>query len=63
MMIRLANGFTPDNIWQLYLSVFLLIVGFVFTTWIASKIYRIGILMYGKKVSYKEIWKWLRYGS
>jgi len=63
MMIRLANGFTPDNIWQLYLSIFLLIVGFVFTTWIASKVYRIGILMYGKKVGYKEIWKWIRYGS
>ena len=63
MMIRLANGFTPDTIWQLYVSIFLLIVGFVFTTWIASKIYRIGILMYGKKVGYKEIWKWLRYGS
>jgi ABC-2 type transport system permease protein len=63
MMIRLANGFTPDTIWQLYLSIFLLIVGFVFTTWIASKVYRIGILMYGKKVGYKEIWKWIRYGS
>ena len=62
MMIRLANGFTPDNIWQLYLSVALLIAGFVFTTWIAAKIYRIGILMYGKKINYKELWKWLRYG-
>lgn len=62
MMIRLANGFTPENIWQLYLSIFLLIAGFVFTTWIASKIYRIGILMYGNKISYKELWKWLRHG-
>ena len=62
MMIRLANGFTPDTIWQLYLSVALLIAGFVFTTWIASKIYRIGILMYGNKISYKELWKWLRHG-
>jgi len=62
MMIRLANGFTPDTIWQLYLSVALLILGFVFTTWIASKIYRIGILMYGNKISYKELWKWLRHG-
>ena len=62
MMIRLANGFTPDTIWQLYLSVALLIIGFVFTTWIASKIYRIGILMYGNKISYKELWKWLRHG-
>ena len=63
MMIRLANGFTPDTMWQLYLSIFLLILGFVFTTWVASKVYRVGILMYGKKVGYKEIWKWLRYGS
>lgn len=63
MMIRLANGFTPDTSWQLYLSIILLIAGFVFTTWIASKVYRIGILMYGKKVGYKEIWKWLRYGN
>lgn len=62
MMIRLANGFTPDTIWQLYLSIALLIAGFVFTTWIASKIYRIGILMYGNKISYKELWKWLRHG-
>ena len=62
MMIRLANGFTPDTIWQLYLSIALLILGFVFTTWIASKIYRIGILMYGNKISYKELWKWLRHG-
>ncbi len=63
MMIRLANGFTPDTMWQLYLSIFLLILGFIFTTWFASKVYRVGILMYGKKVGYKEIWKWLRYGS
>jgi len=62
MMIRLANGFTPDNIWQLYLSIALLIGGFVFTTWIAAKVYRIGILMYGNKVSYKELWKWIRHG-
>ena len=63
MMIRLANGFTPDTVWQLYLSIFLLIAGFIFTTWIAAKVYRIGILMYGKKVGYKEIWKWIRYGG
>jgi ABC-2 type transport system permease protein len=62
MMIRLANGFGPDTIWQLYTSIALLIAGFLFTTWIASRIYRIGILMYGKKINYKEIWKWLRYG-
>lgn len=63
MMIRLANGFTPDTVWQLYLSIVLLILGFIFTTWMAAKIYKIGILMHGKKVGYKELWKWLRYGS
>jgi ABC-2 type transport system permease protein len=46
---------------ELILSVSLLIMGFLFTTWIAAKIYRVGILMYGKKISYKELWKWLKY--
>jgi ABC-2 type transport system permease protein len=48
-------------VWELVLSMFLLIATFILTTYIASKIYRIGILMYGKKASYKEIIKWLRY--
>ncbi len=47
--------------WQLALSVFLLIGSFVFTVWFGSKIYRVGILMYGKKPTYKELFKWLRY--
>ena len=48
---------------ELILSVTLLILGFLFTTWLAGKIYRVGILMYGKKISYKELWKWLRYND
>ncbi len=58
MMIRL-----PFNVpWaQIALSITLLVAGFIFTTWIAAKVYRTGILMYGKKVNYKEIWKWIRY--
>ncbi|MBL6658376.1 MAG: ABC transporter permease [Flavobacteriales bacterium] len=48
---------------ELLLSVTLLILGFLFTIWLASKIYRVGILMYGKKISYKELWKWLRYND
>ncbi|MGZ5303285.1 MAG: ABC transporter permease, partial [Bacteroidia bacterium] len=40
-----------------------LILGFLFTTWLAAKIYRIGILMYGKKITYKEVLKWLTYRS
>ena len=47
--------------WEILLSAFLLIIGFVMTTLLASKIYRVGILMYGKKPSYREIWKWIRY--
>ena len=58
MMVRLPFG-VPD--WQLALSMFLLIGGFIFTTYIAAKIYRVGILMYGKKASYKELAKWLFY--
>ena len=58
MMVRLGFG-VP--FWQIAISMILLIVTFLFTTYIASKIYRIGILSYGKKVSYKEMWKWIRY--
>ncbi|WP_026902484.1 ABC transporter permease [Pedobacter glucosidilyticus] len=58
MMIRIPFG-VPT--WELALSIALLIAGFVFTTWIASRIYRVGILMYGKKVTYKELAKWFFY--
>ena len=46
---------------EILLSISLLIGGFLLTTWVAAKIYRVGILMYGKKISYKELWKWLKY--
>ncbi len=58
MMIRIPYG-VPG--WQLALSMILLVGGFIFTTWVASRIYRVGILMYGKKVSYKELVKWFNY--
>lgn len=58
MMVRIPFG-VP--IWQIALSVALLVATFVFMTWFAAKIYRTGILMYGKKLSYKEIFKWLKY--
>ncbi|AMP97079.1 hypothetical protein AY601_0108 [Pedobacter cryoconitis] len=58
MMVRLPYG-VPD--WQLALSMGLLIVGFIGTVWVASKIYRVGILMYGKKTSLKEMFKWFSY--
>lgn len=59
MMARVAYG-VPGTVpyWQLLLSMFSLIAGFVFTTWLAGKIYRTGILMYGKKVTWKEMMKW-----
>lgn len=46
--------------WQILLSLGLLVGSFVASTWLAGKIYRTGILMYGKKVSWKELWKWIR---
>jgi ABC-2 type transport system permease protein len=50
-------------LWQIAVSLTLLIGGFLLTTWFAARIYRTGILMYGKKVSYKELWKWFRYSD
>lgn len=60
MMMRVPIMETAD-IWQLWLSMGLLILTFLLTTWVAGKIYRTGILMYGKKASYRELWKWLFY--
>lgn len=59
MIARVAHG-VPDVVpyWQLFLSVALLILGFLGTTWLAAKIYRTGILMYGKKPTWKELIKW-----
>ncbi len=58
MMVRLPFG--VSNI-ELIISMLLLIIGFITTTYIAAKIYRIGILMYGKKPTYKELLKWISY--
>lgn len=58
MMVRVPFGVPA---WELLLSMGVLVAGFIFTTWIASRIYRVGILMYGKKVNYKELSKWLFY--
>jgi ABC-2 type transport system permease protein len=58
MLIRYPYG-VP--VWQLGMSMFVLVVGFWATTWLAARIYRVGILMYGKKVNYKELWKWIFY--
>ena len=58
MLMRIPFGVPA---WQIGLSVTLLIASFIFTVWLGSKIYRVGILMYGKKPTYKELFKWLRY--
>ena len=55
MMARLPFG-VPD--WQLILSIFLLIVFVVFALWFAGRIYRVGILTTGSKITYKLLWKW-----
>jgi ABC-2 type transport system permease protein len=47
--------------WQLVLSISILFGTFFFVVWFASKIYRVGILMYGKKPTWKEMYKWLKY--
>lgn len=57
MMGRVSFGV---SFWELSLSVALLIGGFLFTTWLAAKIYRIGILMHGTKPTYRILWKWIR---
>ena len=59
MMARIPFG-VPGTVpyWQLGLSMFLLVLGFLITTWISAKIYRTGILLYGKKATWKEMWKW-----
>jgi ABC-2 type transport system permease protein len=58
MVVRLPYG-VPN--WELALSMVLLVVGFIGTVWIASRIYRVGILMYGKKITFKEMFKWFTY--
>jgi ABC-2 type transport system permease protein len=58
MMVRLPFGVSN---WEIALSFSLLVLGFMGTTWLAGKVYRVGILMYGKKPSWKEIAKWVFY--
>lgn len=58
MMVRLPFG-VP--VWELILSMSVMVIGFVFVVWVASRIYRVGILMYGKKATYAEIFKWIFY--
>jgi ABC-2 type transport system permease protein len=59
MMARLPFGGVA--IWELAVSMIALVGGFIFTTWVAARIYRIGILMHGKKPTFKELGKWIFY--
>ena len=58
MAVRLPFGVPA---WELALSMSLMVVGFLATTWIAARIYRVGVLMYGKKPTFKELFRWITY--
>ncbi|WP_378187051.1 ABC transporter permease [Aquimarina sp. W85] len=58
MLMRIPFGVAW---YEILISVIILFGSVIFMTWFAGRIYRVGILMYGKKASYKEIWKWLKY--
>jgi ABC-2 type transport system permease protein len=58
MMVRIPFG-VP--LWEIGLSMLILTISFIAAVWLAGRIYRTGILMYGKKVSWSEMWKWLFY--
>ena len=60
MMVRIPFGVA---IWELALSLVILYASAIGMTWVASRIYRVGILLYGKKPSYKELFKWIKYKS
>jgi len=59
MLVRIAM----DTVmwWEVLISMAILVLTFIGTTWLAGRIYRTGILMYGKKTSWKEMWKWIRH--
>lgn len=58
MMVRIPFGVA---VWELILSFAILFASAIGMTWLASRIYRVGILLYGKKPSYKELFKWIKY--
>jgi ABC-2 type transport system permease protein len=60
MMVKTAIG-VP--LWMKLLSIGALIGAFLFFIWLAGRIYRVGILMYGKKPTYRELLKWIRYSA
>tara|TARA_Y100000780_G_C13483385_1_gene339403 strand:- start:386 stop:661 length:276 start_codon:yes stop_codon:yes gene_type:complete len=58
MLMRIPFGVAW---WEILLSILILVLSIFALVWIAAKIYRVGILMYGKKPSYKELYRWLKY--
>ncbi|MCT4699696.1 ABC transporter permease [Tenacibaculum haliotis] len=60
MLMRIPFGVAW---WEIAISMLLLILTFMVIVWVAAKIYRVGILMYGKKPTYKDLWKWMRYNG
>lgn len=60
MLMRIPFGVAW---WEITISMLLLILTFIVIVWVAAKIYRVGILMYGKKPTYKDLWKWIRYNG
>ncbi len=63
MLMRLPGGIGEGGVplWEVLTSILLLAMTFIGIVWLAAKIYRVGILMYGKKPSYKELFKWIKY--
>ncbi|SMG51541.1 ABC transporter permease [Arenibacter troitsensis] len=63
MLMRLPGGIGEGGVpvWEVAVSILLLMITFIGIVWLAAKIYRVGILMYGKKPSYRDLLKWLKY--
>lgn len=60
MIMRVAFGIDSGDIWQIYLSMLLLVITLMFMIWISSKVYRTGILMYGKKLNLRDLIRWIK---
>jgi ABC-2 type transport system permease protein len=58
-MVMMARVPFDVPVWQVLLSLGLLYATFVGMVWLSAKIYRTGILMYGKKATFRELWKWV----
>ena len=59
-MVMLTRVLFGVPTWQIVLSISILILTFVLCAWMSAKIYKIGILMFGKKSTFKDLWKWLK---